>query len=1223
MAVQAREVCNRMNFENCFAVNRNGLGGGLALCWSSEVHVNISSFSNHHIDAVVQSENGKYWRCTGIYGHPETQQKQHTWTLFRRLASLSDLPWLCFGDFNEILDPREKNGGQDRNVNMMLSFREAVQVCNLIDVGCKGYPFTWSNRRFSPHLVEERLDRFFCSKDWANSFFDSPATNLLTVGFDHCPVLMEVKERVQCESYARKSFPRVHYEDMWSAYNMCKSIVQDEWSNCGSWKNGDPVLQFQKSAKNSMARLKGWSKREFGGREEELKRLRKQLERVKQNLEHYDGGDEYRRLENRIHNLLIDEEMFWKQRSRADWLKEGDQNTKFFHAKASARKMKNKIWGIEDGQGKWTEDIAKVEAEFCEYFQEIFTSSRTSQVQIDSALAGLMPKVTQDMKSMLEQPFTAEEVSNALSQMCPTKAPGPDGLPAVFFQKHWLTVGGGVIETCLHVLNEQGTLSQLNHTYIALIPKVHKPRKVTEFRPISLCNVIYRLIAKTIANRMKPILAQIISPNQSAFIPNRLITDNIIIGYECLHKIRHSKGKRNGLVALNLVFTKASVDSCKNLKAIFDCYAAASGQLFNFEKSSLVFSGSIPEDRAEAIKNIFQLNVVSRHGKYLGLPSMVGRKKTSFFNEVKLKVVSKIASWQHRLFSSGGKEVLIKAVAQAIPAYAMSVFKLPLGLCDDIQKAMAKFWWRSKEDKRGIHWARWGKMSHAKSRGGLGFREMSSFNRALVAKQGWRLLQYPDLLVTRVLKARYYKETDFLQARAGSNPSYIWRSILWGRQVLQKGIRWRIGSGEKIQICRDNWIPRPETFKPISTQNVAADASVADLISLGNSWDQRKVRQWFMDEDAAKILRIPLPRRPRMDEVIWHFDKKGQYSVKSGYQLALKIQIPDKPSCSSKGCTIGICYGPFNCRKKLKSSCGEHLTTFCLLLIIYGEERYCWSLHVKICKQGKETTAHTLLLCKAAKKVWRYAPFETCFPDAVNQDMLEIMVEMTKKLTKSDIEVMVAICWTIWYGRNKFLFEGKKMEPLLTISRAEAVVEAYRRVKQPPLDPEAKYSSKNQQVWSPPPDNTFKVNVDAAVNFDRQKAGLGVVIRDSSNKVKVAAVKSTLFTGDVQTTEAEAVEWGLVVAKSAAFQCIMVESDCQEVVKLINNNEGSRTEIMWVISEIQSLSKDFQNISCYHTPRSCNTHAHSLAKLALRNNETVVWLEPIPVEVESVLSSLI
>ncbi|XP_024041979.1 uncharacterized protein LOC112099106 [Citrus clementina] len=183
-------------------------------------------------------------------------------------------------------------------------------------------------------------------------------------------------------------------------------------------------------------------------------------------------------------------------------------------------------------------------------------------------------------------------------------------------------------------------------------------------------------------------------------------------------------------------------------------------------------------------------------------------------------MVSKISNWQYKFFSSGGKEVLIKAVAQAVPAYAMSVFKFPIELCDDIQMAMAKFWWRSKEDKRGIHWARWEKMSQAKSRGGLGFREMSSFNQALMAKQRWRLLQYPHLLVTKVLKARYFQKSDFLRAQAGSNPSYIWRSILWGTHVLQKGIRWRIGNGEQIHICRDNWIPRPETFRPLSIQNL-------------------------------------------------------------------------------------------------------------------------------------------------------------------------------------------------------------------------------------------------------------------------------------------------------------------------------------------------------------------------------------------------------------------
>lgn len=141
--------------------------------------------------------------------------------------------------------------------------------------------------------------------------------------------------------------------------------------------------------------------------------------------------------------------------------------------------------------------------------------------------------------------------------MCPTKASGPDGLTAVFFQKHWKLIRNKVVTTCLYILNEQGNMSPLNHTFIALIPKIAKPGRVSDYRPISLCNVIYKVVVKAIANRMKLILSQIISPMQSAFIPNRLITDNVIIGYECLYKIRHCKGKRNDLVALKLDISKA------------------------------------------------------------------------------------------------------------------------------------------------------------------------------------------------------------------------------------------------------------------------------------------------------------------------------------------------------------------------------------------------------------------------------------------------------------------------------------------------------------------------------------------------------------------------------------------------------------------------------------------------------------------------------------------
>ena len=160
------------------------------------------------------------------------------------------------------------------------------------------------------------------------------------------------------------------------------------------------------------------------------------------------------------------------------------------------------------------------------------------------------------MASDLEQPFTAKEIADALAQIYPTKALGLDGFPAAFFQKHWSSVKEGVVKTCLHILNEGGNPAPINHTYIALIPKVHKLRRVNEFRLISLCNVIYRIIAKIMANRLKHILNDHISPTQSAFVPNRLIIDNIIIGYECLNKIRQSRSKRKGLVALKLDINK-------------------------------------------------------------------------------------------------------------------------------------------------------------------------------------------------------------------------------------------------------------------------------------------------------------------------------------------------------------------------------------------------------------------------------------------------------------------------------------------------------------------------------------------------------------------------------------------------------------------------------------------------------------------------------------------
>lgn len=131
--------------------------------------------------------------------------------------------------------------------------------------------------------------------------------------------------------------------------------------------------------------------------------------------------------------LLMDEEIYWKQRLRADWLREGDNNTKFFHAKSSAYKRKKKIWGIENSHGSQLKEKEEIESEFSSYFQEFFTTTSPTPNQIKAVLKEMPAKVSPKMNAQLEKRFTVEDIAEALSQMCPTKAPGPNGLPAAFF----------------------------------------------------------------------------------------------------------------------------------------------------------------------------------------------------------------------------------------------------------------------------------------------------------------------------------------------------------------------------------------------------------------------------------------------------------------------------------------------------------------------------------------------------------------------------------------------------------------------------------------------------------------------------------------------------------------------------------------------------------------------------------------------------------------------
>ena len=147
-----------------------------------------------------------------------------------------------------------------------------------------------------------------------------------------------------------------------------------------------------------------------------------------------------------------------------------------------------------------------------------------------------------------------------------------------------------------------------------------------------------------------------------------------------------------------------------------------------------------------------------------------------------------------------GQEILIKDVAQATPMYTMNCFKLSDSLCNELNSLIINLWWGQREKKRKLAWLAWEKMCMPKSEGGMGFKDLKAFNLAFLAKQGWRLTQNTKSLAHRVLKARYFLNSNFLEAQIGKNLSYTWRSLMAAQEVLRRGLRWNVGNGRKTKI---------------------------------------------------------------------------------------------------------------------------------------------------------------------------------------------------------------------------------------------------------------------------------------------------------------------------------------------------------------------------------------------------------------------------------------
>ncbi|KAL8121049.1 hypothetical protein AgCh_017989 [Apium graveolens] len=320
------------------------------------------------------------------------------------------------------------------------------------------------------------------------------------------------------------------------------------------------------------------------------------------------------------------------------------------------------------------------------------------------------------------------------------------------------------------------------------------------------------------------------------------------------------------------------------VREILQKYELHSGQAINFQKSGIYFSSNVRLDKQGELKDLLGVHSDLSTGRYLGLPSLIGRSKKTAFNYLKDRLWSKIQGWSAKCLSKAGKAVLLRSIAQAVPSYAMSCFLLLKSLCTDLEKMMNSYWWGSQDSNRkGIKWVSWTNMSMAKEVGGLAFRDLQGFNLALLGKQCWNLMANSNSLVARVFKAKYYPGSSLFDATRGGGVSYVWSGLWQAKEHLKQGYRWIVGDGRSISVSTDPWIRGKAGFR-IDEHNssLLSGLKVSDLLVPGsNTWDDDKVHSLFSNCDAKCILAIPVPQNQdrRRTATKWQAPREGRLKV--------------------------------------------------------------------------------------------------------------------------------------------------------------------------------------------------------------------------------------------------------------------------------------------------------------------------------------------------------
>nr|XP_027086514.1 uncharacterized protein LOC113708252 [Coffea arabica] len=1053
-----------------------------------------------------------------------------------------------------------------------------------------------------------------------------------------------------------------------------------------AWQKDEPgsrMFKITRKIRNCRIELLKWRNTFQANSKRKIVEVRKRLEAVSSS-EAASKKEMMTELKNQLKEAYQEEEKFWNQKARLDWLREGDKNTKYFHAFVKGRRIKNRIRKLQRENGSWAESEEEIVSEISGFFRELFTSGGRNDMS--EILEGIPHSITQEMNTNLTKPVEEEEIQSAIFSMQSDKAPGQDGMSPLFFQRFWSIIKGDLIPAIQAFFSSGFMLKSINHIVISLIPKTLHPTCLKNFRPISLCNVIYKTISKILANRMKLVLGKCISNTQSAFIPDRQILDNVILVHEYMHYLKNKRQGKEGFMAIkldmakaydrvewhflqammqkmgfcarwinwitsclssvsysfncngeskgfvtpergirqgdplspylflicsegfsnllkkaeerkdinglrisrqgplithlffaddSLIFCKANNRQATEVMKILRTYEKASGQLINLDKSAIFFSKNVSRELRREVCSSLGGMAEMKQGKYLGLPMVIARTKDQIFGFIKENIRRKLQDWRNKFLSNAGKEVLLKAVSMAMPTYAMSVFKLPRKMCKDIRSMMANYWWGETNGKNKMHWVSWRKMSMKRNEGGLGFKDIEAYNKALLGKQIWRIITKPNLLVSKVLKARYFPKDSILSCKTHRNALWFWQGLLGARCLIDKGMIRRIGNGRSTSIWDHRWIPGSSSGKPTTPRPLNSDCKMVHELINQQRWNRNTIFKYFNHKDAEKILNIPLSLTGREDSYYWQHNAGGNYTVSSGYQFLMKERSEaEKEQVEAVGSSIREgsqqakqmwkTLWKLNIKHKIKIFIWKCITgALPVRAEIYRKTRLGDPVR-RMCREEQESVEHLFFSCPHTQEVWKAAPIK--WDGVVDQQgsfkrwWITVSEARRRPRGKEHIGLTANILWQVWKERNKKEFENKgSCLPARTISKAHKEwleqEESLSRITRPSTGETT--PNNEEPIQGLEEAETIVMEVATESQFGKVSLGIGVRVRRHPNTLMA--------------------EWALRERTlEQRWSRIAIHFQNQELMRQISNRSPSNSSLATLIEDILNMQGMFR-----------------------------------------------